>query len=45
MKRTRIQKLRTQREHPGSELLPPDPRDPEVVRAKALARARIPAGK
>jgi len=34
----RIQKLRTQRGHPGREVLPPDPRDPDIVRAKALAR-------
>jgi hypothetical protein len=40
MKRIRIRKPRTVREHPWHEVLPPDPRDPDVVRAKALARAR-----
>jgi hypothetical protein len=32
------------REHPWPEVLPPDPRDPDVVRAKALARAGDRAG-
>ena len=45
MKRIRIQKLRAQRERPGREVLPPDPRDPDVVRAKALARTRTPVSK
>jgi len=44
VKRIRIQKPRTQRERPGREVLPPDPRDQDIVRAKALARARTPAG-
>ncbi len=38
MKRIRIQKPRPRRESPGREVLPPDPQDPDVVRAKALAR-------
>lgn len=40
MKRIRIQKPRARRERPWSEALPPDPRDPDIVRAKALARGR-----
>ena len=39
MKRIRIYKPRMAREHPWHEVLPADPRDPEIVRAKALARA------
>ena len=42
MKRIRIHKPRTPRERPLQEVLPADPRDPDVVRAKALARARTP---
>jgi hypothetical protein len=43
VKRIRIQKPRARRERfrserSWSEALPPDPRDPDVVRAKALAR-------
>jgi hypothetical protein len=40
MKRVRIGRLRIRRERPWAEDLPADPRDPDVVRAKALARAR-----
>jgi hypothetical protein len=40
MKRTRIAKPRIRRERAWAEDLPADPRDPDVVRAKALARAR-----
>ena len=40
MKRIRIHKPKTARERPWQEVLPADPRDPDVVRAKALARAR-----
>lgn len=40
MQRIRIHRLRVRREHPWHEVLPLDPRDPDVVRAKALARAR-----
>jgi hypothetical protein len=35
----RIDRPRARREHRWQEVLPPDPRDPDVVRAKALARA------
>jgi hypothetical protein len=42
VKRIRIQKPRARRERSWSEALPPDPRDPDVVRAKALARAGHP---
>jgi len=39
-----VQQIRKRRpgvrhERPWHEVLPPDPRDPDVVRAKALARA------
>jgi hypothetical protein len=47
VKRTRIHKPKVAREHPWHEVLPADPRDPDVVRAKALARAsdsRSPVG-
>ena len=37
MKRTRIPKPKAARKHPWHEVLPADPRDPDVVRAKALA--------
>ena len=40
MQRIRIDRRRIRREPPWHEVLPPDPRDPDVVRAKALARAR-----
>jgi hypothetical protein len=39
MKRIRIQPPRTRPEPSWREDLPLDPRDPDVVRAKALARA------
>jgi hypothetical protein len=42
VKRIRIDKPRIARERPGTEDLPDDPRDPDVVRAKALARSRPP---
>jgi len=38
VQRTRIHQHKIQRERPWQEVLPPDPRDPDVVRAKALAR-------
>jgi hypothetical protein len=44
MKRIRIRRPRIRRERPWAEDLPADPRDPDVVRAKALARARLTAG-
>jgi hypothetical protein len=40
MKRVRTQKLRIRRDHPWHEVLPAGPRDPDVLRAKALARAQ-----
>jgi hypothetical protein len=40
MKRIRTSRPRTRRELLYPEDLPADPRDPDVVRAKALARAR-----
>jgi hypothetical protein len=40
MKRIRTVGPKAQRERPWLEDLPADPRDPDVVRAKALARAR-----
>ena len=39
VKRIRIQRPRAQREQPWLDVLPLDPRDPDVVRAKALSRA------
>jgi len=38
MNRVRTQKPRIRRDRAGVEILPADPRDPDVVRAKALAR-------
>jgi len=43
MKRIRVDRPRIRRERSWPEDPPTDPRDPDVVRAKALARAR-PAG-
>jgi hypothetical protein len=40
MKRIRTSAPRIRRERRWPEDLPDDPRDPDVVRAKALARAR-----
>ena len=40
----RIHRPRARREHSWQEALPPDPRDPDLVRAKALARAGGRAG-
>jgi len=40
MKRIRAERPRIRRERAWTEDLPADPRDPDVVRAKALARAR-----
>ena len=45
MKQVRIRKLKIAREHPWHEVPPTDPRDPGVVRAKTLARARTPGAK
>lgn len=38
MKRTRIRRPRARSERPWLEALSPDPRDPDIARAKALAR-------
>ena len=40
MKRIRIDKARIRPERPGTDDLPDDPRDPHVIRAKALTRTR-----
>jgi hypothetical protein len=42
MKRIRIQRPKVRREEPWREVLPRDPRDPDVVRAKALGRSTHP---
>ena len=39
MKRIRVEKPKAQRERLSPEVLPLDPRDPDVRRAKTLARA------
>ena len=39
MKRIRVEKPKVRRERAWSEVLPLDPRDPDIRRAKALARA------
>jgi len=44
VQRIRIHRHRVRRERPWHDVLPPDPRDPDVVRAKALARAGDRAG-
>jgi hypothetical protein len=41
MRRIRADRPRIRRERAWTEDLPADPRDPDVVRAKALARARL----
>ena len=38
MKHIRIERRRVRSERPRLEELSPDPRDPDIVRAKALAR-------
>ena len=43
MKRVRVDRPRIRHKRHWAEDLPADPRDPDVVRAKALARVR-PAG-
>jgi len=40
VKRIQIHRPRVPRERPWREVLPSDPRDPDVVRVKALARAQ-----
>ena len=41
VKRIRIDRPRVRRDSHWHEVLPPDPRDPDVVRAKALARSQL----
>jgi hypothetical protein len=41
VKRIRIDRPRIRREQPWPEDLPPGPRDPDVVRAEALARSQL----
>jgi len=45
VQRIRIHRHRTRRERPWQEVLPPVLRDPDLVRAKALARAGDRAGR
>ena len=45
MKRIRTSTARIRRERRWPEDLPDDPRDPDVVRAKALARAQAQASR
>jgi hypothetical protein len=45
VKRIRIDRPRARRERPWREVLPADPRDPDVVRAKTLARTAHPSQK
>ena len=45
VKQMRIQRPRARRDRDWLEVLPPDPRDPDVVRAKALAPAGNPRQK
>jgi hypothetical protein len=42
MKRIRIQRPKARRQRPRGEVRAPDPRDPEVLRAKALGRSTHP---
>jgi hypothetical protein len=42
MKRVHIQRPKLRRQQPWREALPLDPRDPDVLRAKALGRAARP---
>jgi hypothetical protein len=43
VKRIRIDRPRARRERPWREVLPLDPRDPDIVRVKALARTTQPS--
>jgi hypothetical protein len=42
MQRIRFQRPKVRRTRPWREVLAPDPRDPEVLRAKSLGRAARP---
>ena len=39
MKQIRVEKPKQRRDRAGAQILPLNPRDPDIVRAKALARA------
>jgi hypothetical protein len=39
MKQVRVEKPKQRRDRVGAQILPLDPRDPDIVRAKALSRA------
>jgi hypothetical protein len=46
MKQIRVEKPKQRRDRVGAQILPLDPRDPDIVRAKALSRtARKPTAK
>ena len=46
MKQIRVEKPKRRRDRVGAQILPLDPRDPDIVQAKALSRAvRRPAAK
>ena len=46
MKQIRVERPKRSRDRAGAELLALDPRDPDIIRAKALSRAaRRPAAK
>ena len=45
MKRIRIQRPRVRHERPWLDVLPLDPRDPDIDRAKAVAAARLDASR
>ena len=45
VQRIRIDRPKTRRERLWPEDLPADPRDPDVIRAKALARAQLTGSK
>jgi hypothetical protein len=42
MQRIRSKRPKPRRGRPWRAVLPPDPRDPDVLRAKALGRAALP---
>ena len=45
MKQIRAERPKRRRDRADAEIIPLDPRDPDIVRAKALAAARRPAAK
>ena len=42
MKRIRIERPKVRRERPWRDVLPLDPRDPDILRAKSLSRSAHP---